>query len=291
VTVVPPDGAAVTGKITTAGSDLKVDAPAGARQMPLEKVQAVRDAAEQTKWQRLQHPPITALWVGFVDVGLAAASGNAKTLTFTTSFNSTRATLHDTINLHFNQIYSRGELNGVTTDTAKALRGGWSYNRNLTPHTFVSVFNDYEYDAFQNLDLRMTAGGGGGWKAWKGDRGFLDVTGGADYTREKFSTPLASTGALESPQFSRQGAELYWGNDFAFKFASRSSLKQSFRMFDNISDAGQYRLNFDLGSETKLSRWLAWQVTASDRFLSNPSPGRKTNDLLISSGIRVSFSH
>ena len=39
-----------------------------------------------------------------------------------------------------------------------------------------------------------------------------------------------------------------------------------------------------------LKKWLAWHVTASDRFLSNPLPGRQRNDLLLSTGLRLSFA-
>jgi hypothetical protein len=41
---------------------------------------------------------------------------------------------------------------------------------------------------------------------------------------------------------------------------------------------------------TAIKRWLAWQVTASDRYLSNPLLGRQRNDLLLSTGFRLSFA-
>jgi hypothetical protein len=39
-----------------------------------------------------------------------------------------------------------------------------------------------------------------------------------------------------------------------------------------------------------LKKWLGWHDTASDRFLSNPVQGRQRNDLLISTGFRLSFA-
>jgi hypothetical protein len=62
------------------------------------------------------------------------------------------------------------------------------------------------------------------------------------------------------------------------------------RLFTNLSDTGSYRLNFDLGANTVLKKWLGWHVTASDRFISNPVQGRQRNDLLISTGFRLSFA-
>jgi len=61
-------------------------------------------------------------------------------------------------------------------------------------------------------------------------------------------------------------------------------------MFDNLNNGGEYRMNFDLGTATTLRKWLSWQVTASDRYLSNPVFGRRTNDLLLTTGFRVSFA-
>jgi hypothetical protein len=42
---------------------------------------------------------------------------------------------------------------------------------------------------------------------------------------------------------------------------------------------------------TKISKWLGWQTTASDRYLSNPIPGTKSNDLILTTGLTVAFSH
>ena len=48
-------------------------------------------------------------------------------------------------------------------------------------------------------------------------------------------------------------------------------------------------MNFDLGATTALTDWLTWNVALSDRYLSNPVPGRKANDVLYSTGLGFSF--
>jgi len=93
-----------------------------------------------------------------------------------------------------------------------------------------------------------------------------------------------------SPVTSRHSGEIYWGEELGFKINKASTLTQSYRMFNNLSNTREYRVNFDLGMVTKISKWFSWQVTASDRYITNPAPGRKTNDLLISSGIRLTFT-
>ena len=35
------------------------------------------------------------------------------------------------------------------------MRGGWAHNRNVSSKLFVTGFNDYEFDDFQSLDLRV----------------------------------------------------------------------------------------------------------------------------------------
>ena len=82
----------------------------------------------------------------------------------------------------------------------------------------------------------------------------------------------------------------FWGDDYTFSLSKTVSLVQAYRMFNNLSNTGEYRVNADLGIATKLTKWLNWNVSASDRFLSNPSPGRKRNDFLYTTGVGVTFT-
>ena len=59
--------------------------------------------------------------------------------------------------------------------------------------------------------------------------------------------------------------------------------------FPNISDTGQYRFQFNATSATKLKSFLSWQITFSDIYISNPLAGLKGNDLLLSTGLRLTF--
>jgi putative salt-induced outer membrane protein YdiY len=131
--------------------------------------------------------------------------------------------------------------------------------------------------------LRFVLGGGLGYNVWKGERGRLDLQGGGAYNHEKFSPPSPA------PEFTRNSAEAYWGEDAGYKLSEVTSLVQGFRMFNNLSNTGQYRMNFDLGANTRLLKWLSWNLGFSDRYLSNPVPGRKNNDILYTTGIGIAF--
>jgi putative salt-induced outer membrane protein YdiY len=125
----------------------------------------------------------------------------------------------------------------------------------------------------------MVLGGGFGFHAVKTERSRLDLLGGAAFNRSSFSTPET-----------RKSAELYWGDEYSLKLNSATSLIQSFRMFNDLSHTGDYRMNFDVGLSTKISKWLTWNVSLSDRYLNNPAPGRKTNDLLYTTGLGITFA-
>ena len=279
LTVQPSAGEAVQGKITSSGNNLEVDTSSGTQTVPLANVTAVRNSEEQAAYEKLLHPSLLELWTGYFNVGLALARGNAYTDTLTSAINASRVTRTSTINLHVDQIYGNARVDNVTSSNANAIRGGWTLNENLTPKLFVNVMNNYEHDLFQALDLRFVVGSGLGWNAVKNDRMQLGAIAGADYNREDFKT------------LTRDFAEANFGDVFSYKLSGVTTINQSFTYFANLSDTGQYRINFDLGSVTTLKKWLSLQFTGSDHFLSNPIAGHQRNDLILSSGFRVSFGH
>lgn len=275
LTVVLPGGQAVQGKVATRDGKVEVEQ----KSAPLADVSAIRNADAQRAYERLLNPGLRDLWAGFFDLGFAFTRGNARTSTLTNTFNAARVTNTDKLNVYFNQVYARATLDGKTAATAQAVRGGWGYNRNVRPRLFVTGFNDYEFDRFQNLDLRFVLGGGLGYNVIKSERTRFDLLGGLAYNREKFGNGLL-----------RNSAEAYWGDQLTFKLNSLTSLTQSFRMFHNLSNGGEYRINFDLGAVTQLTKWMGFQVSVSDRYLSNPLPGRQKNDILFTTGFRVNFA-
>lgn len=279
VNIVLNDGRTLRGTLTTAGEKVEVVADNIRASVAPGDITVLRDADEQKAYERLLRPGWGDLWTGTGTVGLAGSAGNARTLTFTTGLKAARVTNTDKTSLYFNIIKASALVNGISADTAQAVRGGVAYDHNVSPRLFLNVFNDYEYDRFQNLDLRFVLGGGLGFHAVKTEKSTLDLLAGFDFNHSKFSTPLT-----------RNSAELYWGDEYNLKVSSSTSLVQSFRMFNNLSDTGTYRVNFDIGASTKLSTWLTWNVSLSDRYLSNPAPGRKTNDVLYTTGLGITFA-
>jgi len=258
-------------------------AQGGAVTVAPERIEAIRDAVEQQSYERMLRPGLLQLWTGTLSFGLAGTAGNARTSTFSTNVTASRTTHGDMTSMYFNSVKSSASINGVNSATANAIRGGWKYGRHVGPRMEVSAFNDWEHDRFQNLDLRFVIGGGLGYRSWKSKRGELSLQAGVDYDRDKFSA-TDDTSAL-----ARISSEGYFGNDFNFKLNGATKLVQSFRMFNNLSDTGQYRANFDLSADTRLRKWLDWNLTFSDHYFSNPIDARRANDILYTTGIGVTF--
>lgn len=277
--VVLQDGRSHLGSITSSDGKAEVVTTQTKVSITTADIAVLRNEDEEKAYQRMLNPGWDELWAGTGTVGLAGTAGNAQTMTFTTGINANRATNSDKTTLYFSLIKASASIDGSSRDTAEAVRGGISYARNVHARLFVSAFNDYEYDRFQDLDLRFVIGGGFGFHARKNDRSRLELLGGAAYNRSKFSDSLI-----------RESAELYWGNEYSLRLSSATSLVQSYRMFNDLTNTGMYRVNFDLGVNTKIFKWLAWNVSVSDRYLSDPAPFRKKNDFLYTTGLGIAFA-
>lgn len=261
-------------RITTAEGKVAV--------VPAAEVEAIRTASAEAAWERehrrLTDPPLSDFWSGTVGLNLATASGNARTTTFGTGASAQRLTGFDKMALTYSQIYSKQSTVAPFGATANRISAGIRYNRNLNGRLFGFALNTYDYDRFQDLDLRSVFGGGVGFHVFKNATSYWDLSAGAVWNREAFGTGLV-----------RNSGELMAGEESAHQLTTILRLFQSLSVFPNMSRSGEYRLNFDGGAGLKLTRSLSWNVTLTDRYLSNPLPGKRKNDVLLTTGISISF--
>ena len=250
--------------------------------IPGAEVRAIRTASAQAAWEReqtrLTHPPLTDFWSGAIGLNLAAASGNAKTTTFGAGASAQRITGFDKIALTYSQIYSTQSTTAPFGATANRISGGIRYDRNITGKLFGFAVNSYDYDKFMDLDLRSVLGGGLGYHAYKTSKSYLDLAAGADWNREAFGTGLV-----------RNSGELLVSEESSRQVTTIVKLFERLSVYPNLTKRGEHRLNFDGGASLKLTKALSWNVTLTDRYLSNPLPGKKANDLLVTTGISIGF--
>lgn len=277
-------GQVIVGPVTTSDDKLAVATKeSGSVSIAKADVTSLRNADEEKKAEEaleiLQHPRLADLWTGSLDTGLGLVRGNSDSSNFTFALNAVRATTRDKITYYTTSAYARSRVNGVTATTAQSVAGGVRYDLNVSDKAFAFGTLDLFNDRFQGLDLRTVLGAGGGYHAVNGDRTTLDALVGGTMNREFFAT------------FNRTSAEILLGENFTHKFAASSAFNEAFFFYPNMSSTGDFRSTLSLGLVTRLTKLLSWQTSFNDYYLSNPPPGKMTNDLLLSTGLGLNFGH
>jgi putative salt-induced outer membrane protein len=288
------DGQTIVGTVATNDGKFEVATKeTGPVVTTKDAVVGVRDDAEQKAYddqiERLRHPHLTDFWSGLLDTGLNLTRGNSESLSYSLSGKAARVTERDKISVYTTAIYSNSTVNGINSTTAHAIRGGVRGDLNVSERLFVFGFTDFEYDQFQDLDLRSVVGGGLGYHVINTKATIFDVFAGGDYDQDFFGATAATPTMPATPAVTRKSGEIVVGETFNAKVNNRTTLTEQFSLYPNVSDTGTYRFQFDATAATKLKGWLSWQVTYSDRYLSDPLPGFKKNDLLLSTGVRLTF--
>jgi putative salt-induced outer membrane protein YdiY len=291
------DGRVIAGMVSTADGKLVV-ATKDAGEVPAEhaSIKAIRNDKEQAEFDRLQHPRLLDYWSGLFDLGLSVTEGNSATTALTIAGKAARVVPKNKLTLYYTQVYAKDSNRDPAVTTANAIHAGVRDEFNLNPRVYVFAFTDFDSDALQNLNLRNVLGGGLGYHLINTKNTQFDVFGGASYNQEYFSSYLTANPApppdeILVPSESRHSAEVLVGESLSTKLGSRTTFTEQLTFFPNLSSLGDYRVNFDATATTKLKSWLGWQVTFSDRYISNPPLNLKGNDLLLSTGLRLTFGH
>ena len=289
-------GQMVVGPVTSEEGKIEIaTTSAGHVSTSKDSIEVIRSDAEQTAYdaeiERLRHPHLLDSWTGIFDTGLSLTRGNSDTLNFTLGGKAVRTTERDKITVYSTAIYGTSGDPSVTT--AHAIRGGIRGDLNVSERLFVFGFTDFEYDAFQHLDLRNVIGGGLGYHLYKSKNTAFDVFGGADFNQEYYSDVILVNPVPPPPtvlgSLHHKSAEIVVGEELTAKLNDRTALSERFALYPNLSSGGDFRAQFDITATTKLKNWLGWQITYSDRYISNPPFGLKGNDQLLSTGLRLTF--
>lgn len=280
------DEQTVVGVINADGEQYEVQTKeTGKVSLARASIAALRSEAEYNSWkseiERLKNPGLLDLWTGSLNVEFSRSRGNVETNTFTLGTRAGRTTARGSLSFGVTAIRASVNKGRGLALVANAIRGNARYSLNLTPRTYVFGRSVLEFDEFQQLDLRAVAAGGVGWYAIKNEKTMLDLFGGGAYAKEYF---LAGT-----PR-NRNRPEVLVGEEFSHKFSERTQFNGALIYFKNLQ--GGTRVLFDASLVTGLNRWLSWQITFSDRYLSNPPvfvPAVKKNDTFLTAGLRITF--
>ena len=288
------DGRVIVGRVSTTDGILEIATDGGTVPAAHDAVKAVRDNATQAEMDRLQHPRLRDYWSGLFDLGLSLTEGNSSTAALTIAGKASRVVPKNKLTLYYTEVYSRDSNESPALTTANAIHAGVRDEFNLKPRVYAFAFTDFDEDALQHLDLRNVIGGGLGYHVINTKKTQFDVFGGGSFNQEYFASytianPAPPPELLFEPSQSRHSAEIVAGESLSTKLGPRTTVSEQLSFFPNLSSTGEYRVTFDANAVTKLKTWLGWQITLSDRYISDPPFGLKGNDLLLSTGLRLTF--
>ncbi|HEX4074942.1 MAG TPA: DUF481 domain-containing protein [Candidatus Acidoferrales bacterium] len=284
VYVITTDKKNMSGKVNIEGTDVNIAPATGpVVQVPLAHVTLLRSQSEQTAYEHSLHPGFTEDWTISTTLGFSLARGNSDTTNISTAFSGVRTTLNDKLTTYANTIYASSNTAGTTGVTANDIRAGARYDHDFQARLFGFGSADYEYNELQDLNLRQIYSGGLGVHAIKRTGTTFDVLFGANYTRESYSAS-----AIAAP-LQRNVAGVTLGEDLTHQFWKTNTFAEQFNFYPDLSDTGQYRFTLDTTLTNKLYKWFNWQTTGSDVFVSDPIPGVKKNDLILTTGLNIAF--
>ena len=121
-------------------------------------------------------------------------------------------------------------------------------------------------------------GGGLGWRLRETEQTSFSLLFGGSFNQEFFSGG-----------FTRRTAEIVAGEELSHQLFDGTTLTEKLVFYPNVSESGEFRIQFDTSISTEVGKRFAWHVTFSDRFLSNPLPDLEKNDILFATGVRFNF--
>jgi Protein of unknown function, DUF481 len=289
------NGQTAVGTISTTDGKIEVAPKAGApMEVPKENVSAIRNDAEELAYEKTIHPGLLEGWTGAANVGFSLTRGNSQTENLALGFNSARTTTADKITLYSNAVYGTNQL-AIPSTTANTETGGIRYDRNVNPRAFLFVSADFMSNALQDLNLRSVGSIGGGLHAIKNAGTTLDFLAGGNFTDENYTETVTNTSV--SPPTTTSFKDIHnfgaltLGEELMHKLGKSTVLNEKFYFFPDLTQRGQYRGTFDLALVTKISKWLGWQSDFNDIYVTNPPPGTKQNDLILTTGLNIAFTH
>ena len=272
------DNQTVSGPVTMQDSSIVVNAPSGSQTIPQGDVTFIRSQADQAAYEKSLHPGILGGWSGGGNFGLALARGNSDTTNLSLGFNADRKTTNDEWIVNAAGIYTTSTADNVNSTTANAFGGSVRYDHNLTPRLFAFGLFAGLYDRLQLLNERLSPNGGLGFHVIANKATTLDVLGGIGYTYENYST-----GMINNIINATVGEELM------HKFTANTSMTERLYFYPYLNQNGNYRGTFDYGLASKVYRALTWNLNFGDIYNSQPVPGKKNNDLLLTTGLGITF--
>ncbi len=203
-------------------------------------------------------------WSAKLEGGVVRKEGNTDTLKGHGRFDLKRTTTQGLLHFYLAGRYS--EENDVRS--TNEYLGGVRYENSLTERWFWYVRTEFEFDEFEDIDLRATAAAGPGYYWLKRPEHELKTNFGLGYRHESYDDDRTEDQAV-----------LDLGLDYRLDVAPWLQFTQSTVYTPDIEEFDDYRMKFDtaLLIPFKDERW-AWKVGMRNDYNSRPQSGLDRSD-------------
>lgn len=221
-------------------------------------------------------------WRSALGLGASLSSGNTKSSNLSLTGDAVRLSAADKVSLYGNANYAKSG-DETTSDLAR-LGGRYDYNLNTELFGFGGL--DFEHNKAANLSLRSQLSAGLGWHVIKSPATTFDIFGGLGYTTDKYKTAMTIDGANRS-SYSYMG--LLLGEESSHKLSDTTSARQKLVVVPNLKNRGEFRATWDAGLAVSMTKAMSLNVGLGVTHNSDPGPGRKSTDTLLTTGVSVKF--
>lgn len=212
-------------------------------------------------------------WDISAQAGFNLTRGNISSQLLTAGFDATQE--KDNNVYTFNLAGGEGEQDDV--DTQRFIRGKAGYDRLLSERVYTGVSLNFLADDIADVDYRAVGSPALGYYLLKSEETKFGLETGPAYVFEKL-------GGVKNDFLAFRVA-----NTFSWKFSATAKIFQYAEYLLNTENTDQSIAIGKAGLEAALTSSLALVLAVEDRFNSAPAEGRKKNDVLVTSGLKVSF--
>lgn len=217
-----------------------------------------------------------------LSLGASAADGNSRASSLALGGEGVQATEGWKTTVRGNGLYTRS--GGLAT--GERVRLGVRHDRQLGARWFGFGGLDGERDKFANVGLRAQASAGLGLHLVRTDTSTWDVFGGLGLNQDRFITPMQVDGQVRGRY---RYASALLAQESTHKFTETTGAKQRLVLFPNQRNRGEYRATWDASLSVAMSAALSLNVGLGVTHNSEPGPGRRRTDSLLTTGVAVRF--
>ncbi len=218
-------------------------------------------------------------WESTAAAAVTLTRGNSESFMATLSLDTKRKWERDELAFGLSGGYGESETDGVNTKNTEFIQGFGQYNHLFSDRFYAGLRVDGQYDEIAGVDYRFKISPLAGYYLIKTPKTTLAVEAGPALVMENLeATPSSSFWAAR------------FGERFEHKLTDSTKIWQSIDYVPQIDRwADKYLITAEVGIDTAITKHWSLRVVFQDMYDSEPSPGRKENDIRLLAGTAYKF--